>query len=86
MWEETNAEILEATFSRYVFGNEFTQGNYSRRVKLTIQFTFKNGEKVIVTRKVWTYVKNRWMFERGKWVSILYQTDNPKKFKLKYNI
>ncbi|WP_161486798.1 hypothetical protein [Bacillus gaemokensis] len=55
-------------------------------MKLTIQFTFKNGEKVIVTRKVWTYVKNRWMFERGKWVSILYQTDNPKKFKLKYNI
>ncbi|MBY0597523.1 hypothetical protein [Bacillus bingmayongensis] len=86
MWEETNAEILEVIFSRYVFGNEFTQGNYRRRVKLTIQFTLKNGEKVIATRKVGTYVKNRWMFERGKRVSILYKTDNPKKFKLKYHI
>ncbi len=86
MWEETNTEILEATFSRYAFVNEFTQGNYRRRVKLTAPFTLKNGEKVIVTRKVCTYVKNRWMFERGKWVSILYKMDNPKKIKLKYNI
>ncbi|PEY31702.1 hypothetical protein CN354_22865 [Bacillus cereus] len=59
MWEETNTEILEATFSRYAFVNEFTQGNYRRRVKLTAPFTLKNGEKVIVTRKVCTYVKNR---------------------------
>lgn len=86
MWEETNEEILEATFSRYAFGNEFTQVNYRRRVKLTVPFTLKNGEKVMVTRKFCTYVQNRWMFERGKWVSILYKMNNPKKIRLKYNI
>ncbi|MGE7691502.1 DUF3592 domain-containing protein [Lysinibacillus sp. NPDC097214] len=87
-WIETNAQIIESDFSHRTVGNEVTyaKGESQRRVKLTVQFTSFQNKSITVTSKVWTYTKNRSFFEKGQWVTILYNKKKPQQFKLKYQI
>lgn len=87
-WVETNAEITASEFSSHTSGNDIrrARGESSRKVKLTVTFKLKNGETYQATRKVWTATKNRSMFEQGKWVSIDYAEEDPKIFRLHYQL
>jgi hypothetical protein len=87
-WIETTAEILDSEFSIHTHGNEYayTKGETTRKVKLTVKIPLEDKSSVIVTRKVWTKTKNRSIFYKGEYVTILYDQNNPKNFKLKYDI
>ncbi|MFF2178096.1 DUF3592 domain-containing protein [Lysinibacillus sp. NPDC058147] len=87
-WIETNAQIIESDFSHRTVGHEisYAKGESKRKVKLTVKFTSLKNKSITVTSKVWTYTKNRSFFEKGQWVTILYNKKKPQQFKLKYKI
>lgn len=87
-WIETNAQIIESDFSHRTVGHEisYAKGESKRKVKLTVQFTSLKSKSITVTSKVWTYTKNRSFFEKGQWVTILYNKKKPQQIKLKYKI
>lgn len=86
-WGETNAQIVECFFSSNTWTNEslLAKGISYRKIKLTLSVS-SNGEVTILTRKIWTKTKNRELFAKGNWVTILYDKKNPKYFKLKYDL
>ncbi|MEI5991880.1 hypothetical protein A5881_003419 [Enterococcus termitis] len=87
-WIETNVEIIKSEFSKRTYGNDlsYAKGESARRVKLTVNIVLNDGNSVVATQTVWTKTKNRAFFQEGKFVTILYAQDNPKKFKLKYDV
>lgn len=87
-WVETNAQIMECLFSSNTWTNEslLAQGTSYRKVKLTLSVSINEKEATILTRKIWTQTKNRYLFEVGNWVTILYDKKNPQHFKLKYDL
>lgn len=87
-WVEANVEIIKSDFSRFTNGTEISRakGQTTRRVTLTVKIFLNKEDFLIVTKKVSTRTKNRPFFEKGKFVTILYDVNNPKRFKLKYDI
>lgn len=87
-WIETNVEIIDSDFSRFTNGTEISQarGETTRRVTLTVKIFLSKKDFVIVTKKVSTKTRNKAFFEKGKFISILYNPNNPNQFKLKYDI
>lgn len=87
-WIEVNARIIESTLARNIWGTEVThaKNESQRRVKLTVDIPLDRGLSIQATRKFWTFTKNRNFFQKGKFVTILYNKKNPRKFKLKYRI
>lgn len=87
-WIEVNARIVESIFSTNSWGTEIThaRNESQRRVKLTIEIPLKGTPSIQVTRKFWTFTKNRNFFQKGEFITVLYNQENPKQFKLKYAI
>lgn len=87
-WVETNVEIIKSDFSRFTNGTEISRakGQTTRRVTLTAKIFLNKEDFTIVTKKISTKTKNRSFFEKGKFITILYDPKNPKRFKLKYDI
>jgi hypothetical protein len=88
VWIESNVEIIKSECSSRTYGNDisYAKGESTRRVKLTVKIILSNGKSIITTRRVWTKTKNRAFFYEGQYVAILYDQENPKRFKLKYDI
>ncbi|EPH78030.1 hypothetical protein D929_00008 [Enterococcus faecalis 02-MB-P-10] len=87
-WIEINVKIIESAFSNNSWGTEVThaQNKSKRRVKLTVEIPLKKNHVVLATRKFWIFTKNRNIFKKGNFITILYNRHDPKEFKLKYDI
>lgn len=87
-WVEMNVKIIESILSSNSWGTEVAhaQNKSQRRVRLTVEIPLKENEVILATRKFWTFTKNRNIFQAGNFITILYNQDNPKEFKLKYDI
>ncbi len=87
-WVEMNVKIVESVLSSSSWGTEVShaQNKSQRRVGLTVEIPLKENEVILATRKFWTFTKNRNIFQAGNFITILYNQDNPKEFKLKCDI
>lgn len=87
-WIELNVKIVESVLYSGSWGTEVThaRNKSQRRVRLTVEIPLKDNQVVIATRKFWTFTKNRNIFQEAEFVTILYNQNNPKEFKLKYDI
>ncbi|MBC2254717.1 hypothetical protein HCB46_04445 [Listeria ivanovii] len=84
-WEETNALVVASRFTSRTMGDEISraQGETVRRVELTVRFKLRDGSEF--EGKRWVTIKTKhssWLYE-NKVVTIMYDTSNPKRFKIK---
>lgn len=87
-WIETNAKIIEATFSSYSWGTEvsFAKNNSKRRVSLAVEWKLPSGMTVVAKRKFWVFTKSRPFLQENHYITILYNESNLDNFKLKYHL
>lgn len=87
-WVEVNVKIVKSVLSSNSWGTEVAhaQNKSQRRVRITVEIPLKENRVVMATKKFWTFTKNRNIFQEGNFVTILYNQENPKEFKLKYDI
>ncbi|AXG40773.1 MULTISPECIES: hypothetical protein [Enterococcus] len=87
-WVEVNVKIVKSVLSSNSWGTEVAhaQNKSQRRVRITVEIPLKEKRVVMATKKFWTFTKNRNIFQEGNFVTILYNQENPKEFKLKYDI
>lgn len=87
-WVEVNVKIVKSVLSSNSWGTEVAhaQNKSQRRVRITVEIPLKENRVVMATKKFWTFTKNRNIFQEGNFVTILYNQENPKEFKFKYDI
>lgn len=79
---------MDSYFKNNSWGTEVThaRNESQRRVKITVEVPITSNQSILATGEFWTYTKNRKLFEKGSFVTVLYNEVKPTQFKLKYHI